>query len=143
MSLSWENVLYMSQVCDVCFYGFLLCNKNFRTFVKMFLKSSFFLFCLIILNILDVSTNTWMLNERFMKRGTLCEKRDRFHPVTSSPYASEIRPNGKSFSNLFKYFPHRHACITILLGLNQRTAFAMLQSKLNTVECRIQKPSSS
>ena len=35
-------MLYMSQVCDVCFYGFLLCNKNFRTFVKMFLKSSFF-----------------------------------------------------------------------------------------------------
>ena len=26
-----------------CFYGFLLYNKNFRTFVKMVLKSSFFL----------------------------------------------------------------------------------------------------
>ena len=37
-------MLYMSQVHDVCFNGFLLYNKNFRTFVKMVLKSSFLLF---------------------------------------------------------------------------------------------------
>ena len=56
---------------------------------------------------------------------------------------NEIRLHGKSFSNLFKYLPHRHACITILLGLNQQTAFAMLQSKLITVESRIYKSHNS
>ena len=33
--------------------------------------------------------------------------------------------------------------MTILLGLNQPTAFAMLQSKLIAIKSRIQKPSNS
>ena len=52
----------------------------------------------------------------------------------------EIRPHDKSLSNLIKYFPHRHTCITILLGLNLLTAFTMLQSKLIIGESRFQKP---
>ena len=48
LSLSWKNALCMSQIRDVCFYGFLLYSKNFRTFVKMVLKSLFLLFvCLL------------------------------------------------------------------------------------------------
>ena len=45
LSLSRQNVPYMSQVCHVCLcVCFLLCYKNFCTFVKMVLKYSFFLF---------------------------------------------------------------------------------------------------
>ena len=48
-----------------------------------------------------------------------------------------------TFSNLFKYVPHRHEWITILLGLNPVTAFTMLQSKLITGKSWIQKPHNS
>ena len=34
------------------------------------------------------------------------------------------------FTTKFLQFIHRHACATVLLGLNQPTAFATLQSKL-------------
>ena len=42
--------------------------------------------------------------------------------------------------NLFKHFPHRHACITIILGLNLLTTFTMLQSKLIIMESRTRNP---
>ena len=57
--------------------------------------------------------------------------------------SNEIRLRNISFFNLLNYFPHRHACITILLGLNQLTAFVMLQSKLITLVNRIQKPNNN
>ena len=44
------------------------------------------------------------------------------------------------FSNLFKYFPHRHLCLRVLLRLSRPTAFAMLHSKPTIVKNQIQKP---
>ena len=50
---------------------------------------------------------------------------------------NEIRLNDIRFSNLLKYFPHRHACITIFLGLNQLTSFAMLQGFRNATTIKM------
>ena len=52
---------------------------------------------------------------------------------------NEIRLHEITLSNLFKYFPHGHTCISILLGLNLLllTAFTVLQSKLITGDSRI------